>query len=137
MFTSGGGKALFGGPSRSQGFASPEPQISIFLIGISLAVLVPVYNQLLHQPKYAPGAALCVGTMLGAAGAFIGSAYASQWPTWPRRLFLSLWTLFALFLATGAGFGVLSTPSWFWRVALALSALLPLAAAGVFWVLKE
>jgi hypothetical protein len=109
----------------------------IFLVVMSLALLVPIYRRLFFQTNYVPGATLCVGTMLGAGAVFIGSAYASQWAAFPKRLFLSLWALFALMLAIGAGYGMLSTPNWSWRIALSLTALLPLAATGVFWIPRK
>jgi hypothetical protein len=111
----------------------PERQVSVALVSTSAAVLLPVFSRLFREPTYEPGAALLVGTVIGAAGTFLGGALASQDTTLPWRLFLSFWTVLALALSVGALFGLLAAHAWAWKGAFALSAFLPLASVGVFW----
>jgi hypothetical protein len=63
-------------------FVHPERQISIFFIGTSVAVVLPVYTQMHKQPDYTLGVALCVVTVIGAAAMFFASACVSQDGTW-------------------------------------------------------
>jgi hypothetical protein len=115
----------------------PERQISVFLVGVSGAFLVPVYSHLLKQPGYVPGAALCAGTMIASVGVLFGSAVATIESTGPRRFLLTLWTIVALVLAAGAAIGMLANPNLTWRFAFALTALAPLASVGLFWIRKN
>ena len=115
----------------------PERQISVFLVGVSGAFLVPIYGHLLKQPGYVPGTELCVGTAVASVGVLFGSAIATIESTGPRRLLLSLWTIVALVLAAGAIMGMLAAPHWAWRIAFALTALAPLAFVGLFWFRKN
>jgi hypothetical protein len=118
-------------------FVHPERQISVFLVGVSGAFLVPVYSRLLKQPGYVSGPALCVGTALASVGVLFGSAIATIESTGPRILLLSLWTIVALVLAAGATMGMLVAPNLTWRIAFALTALAPLASVGLFWIRKN
>ena len=115
----------------------PERQISVFLVGVSGAFLAPIYGHLLKQPGYVPGAALCVGTAIASVGVLFGSAIATIESTGPRILLLALWTIVALVLAAGATMGMLATPNWTWRIAFTLTALVPLASVGLFWMRKN
>jgi hypothetical protein len=118
-------------------FVHPERQISVFLVGVSGAFLVPVYGHLLKQPGYVPGAGLCAGTMVASVGVLFGSAIATIESTGPRILLLSLWTIVALVLAAGAIMGMLAAPHGAWRFGFAVTALVPLACVGLFWFRKD
>jgi hypothetical protein len=118
-------------------FVHPERQISVFLVGVSGAFLVPIYGHLLKQLGYVPGAELCVGTAIASVGVLFGSAIATIESKGPRILLLSLWTIVALVLAAGATRGMLATPNLTWRIAFALTALAPLASVGLFWFRKD
>ena len=115
----------------------PERQISVFLVGVSGAFLVPVYGHLLKQPGYVPGPALCAGTLIASVGVLFGSAIATIESRGLKILLLSLWTIVALVLAVGATMGMLVAPPGAWRFGFAVTALVPLACVGPFWFRKD
>jgi hypothetical protein len=112
-----------------------ERQVSIFLTGVAVAVVLPEYTDMRQHPDYAPHAALLIGTLIGALGTFMGAAVAADnEPPWFGWLLMSVWMAIAAGFGLTAGMGALHSPGLVWQGVFGLCALLCVAGPGfVLW----
>jgi len=106
----------------------PERQISVALLAIAAAVVIPVYLTLSRHPDAVPGTSLAVGAVLGAIGILLGSLVAAgHSAASARAVGLGFWTLMALALSGATWLGAAHSLTWVGRMAFGIAGFLPLA----------
>ena len=112
-----------------------ERQVSIALVGVAVAVVLPEYADMRHHPEYAPHAALLVGTLLGALGTLMGTLVFTDNDSLLFKLLMwCLWCLPSGFLSLTAVLGVLHSAGPVWQMVFAVSAPLPFGGAALVLV---
>jgi MFS family permease len=105
----------------------PERQISVALVGIGAALVIPELAALSRSPDATPGANLVVGGVLGALGVFLGTLLASDHAERSARVLgLAIWTLAGIAFSGPVLLGALGEPGWGGRTIFGLAAILPL-----------
>lgn len=116
----------------------PERQISVALVGIGAALVIPEYLALSRHQSLTPGASLAVGAVLGAIGVFGGSLVAVGHPARSARILgLALWILIGLAFSGAAIIGAVHSAGWVGRFVFGLAGLLPLAGPVVVMALRD
>ena len=105
----------------------PERQVSIALIAVGGALVIPQYVALSHHPGITPGASLAVGGILGALGVSLGSLLVCDHPARSARVLgLAILTLVGLAFSVGVYPGVVHSVTWGSRIVFGLVVLLPI-----------
>ena len=109
-----------------------ERQLSVFMVGIGAALVIPDVVALSRHTGATPGAGLAIGGTLGALGVFLGCLLASDHPARGARILgMMLWIILGFAFAGGVFACALHCPGWGSRIVFGLVALLPLLGAIV------
>lgn len=111
-----------------------ERQLSIALTVAGIAAAGPELFAVTKGMPHLSTAQMTVGTLLGAAGAFLGAAVAAgHMETWPRRIGLALWTCAGFAFAGLAALAAMRA-SPISRAFLACAALLAAIGPVAVWI---